>query len=120
MPIDISREQPIPFTQAAAHVPRRRQGRKTSVATLYRWSTRGLHGIQLESIQVGGTRCTSLGALQRFFDRLSSLASSQGVATRKDSDAQERSEQAARQLDEIWETANKKARTGRGLCKQKA
>ncbi len=72
MPIDITLEKPIPLTQAAAHVPRRRRGRKTSGSTLYRWATRGLRGVVLETLQVGGTRCTSLGALQRFFDRLSS------------------------------------------------
>src|SRR4051812_22483214 len=71
MPIDISQEALIPFTQAAAHLPRRRRGRKAAVSTLHRWATRGLRGVVLETLQVGGTKCTSLAALQRFFDRLS-------------------------------------------------
>ena len=68
--IDHAIETVLPLTEAAATLPRRRGGKKTNVATLYRWSTRGLRGEVLETIQVGGTRCTSIEALQRFFDRL--------------------------------------------------
>lgn len=69
--IDTTVENPIPLTQAAADLPRRRRGRKTHVSTLFRWTTAGCRGVVLESIQVGGTRCTSREALQRFFERLS-------------------------------------------------
>jgi hypothetical protein len=55
-------------------LPRRRGGKTPHVATAYRWSTRGLRGIVLETIQVGGTRCTSREALARFFIRLSEEA----------------------------------------------
>lgn len=40
------------------------------VATAYRWSTAGVRGVVLETIQVGGTRCTSREAVQRFCERL--------------------------------------------------
>ncbi len=40
------------------------------VATIYRWSTTGFRGIVLETLQVGGTRCTTREALQRFCERL--------------------------------------------------
>jgi hypothetical protein len=60
----------LPPAEATKEVPRRR-GRKTHVSTLYRWMTSGCRGVVLESIQVGGTRCTSREALQRFFERLS-------------------------------------------------
>jgi hypothetical protein len=69
--IDSSTETLIPLTQAANELPRRRRGRKTHVSTLFRWTTVGCRGVVLESIQVGGTRCTSREALQRFFERLS-------------------------------------------------
>jgi hypothetical protein len=68
--IDSQSEQIITFTQAADELPRRRRGRKTHVSTLFRWSTTGCRGVVLETIQVGGTRCTSREALQRFFERL--------------------------------------------------
>ena len=69
--IDTTVEVPITFTQAADELPRRRGGRKAHVSTLYRWATAGCRGVVLESLQIGGTRCTSREALHRFFERLS-------------------------------------------------
>ena len=69
--IDSKAEQIITFSEAADELPRRRRGRKTHVSTFFRWSTVGCRRVVLETIQVGGTRCTSREALQRFFERLS-------------------------------------------------
>jgi hypothetical protein len=69
--IDSTSETLISLADAAKELPRRRRGRKTHVSTLFRWTTAGCRGVVLESIQVGGTRCTSREALQRFFERLS-------------------------------------------------
>jgi len=68
--ITIGTEQVVTLKDACALLPRRRRGKKPSVATLYRWATTGVRGVRLESIMVGGTRCTSIEAIQRFFDRL--------------------------------------------------
>jgi hypothetical protein len=59
---------------AAAELPRRRRGRKTHVATLYRWAKTGCRGVVLETIQIGATKCTSREALERFFEKLTLLA----------------------------------------------
>src|SRR5262245_39946892 len=59
------------FAQDAKLIPSRRKGRKCHVSTLFRWSSAGCRGVVLESIQIGGSRCTSAQALQRFFERLS-------------------------------------------------
>lgn len=69
--IDITNEAVFSLTEAAKseHLPRRRKGKRPHVATLFRWATRGCRGVVLESIQCGGTRCTSVEALQRFFER---------------------------------------------------
>ena len=64
-------EAKISLADAAKDLPRRRRGRKTHVSCLYRWSRSGCRGVVLETIQIGGTRCTSKEALQRFFERLS-------------------------------------------------
>ncbi|MEE8104221.1 MAG: DUF1580 domain-containing protein [Planctomycetota bacterium] len=40
------------------------------VATIYRWTTAGVRGVVLETLQVGGTRCTTHEALQRFCELL--------------------------------------------------
>ncbi len=69
--IDLTTETTLSLTEATKHLPRRRAGKRPHVATLYRWAQRGLRGVRLETIQVGGTLCTSLEALQRFCDRLS-------------------------------------------------
>jgi Protein of unknown function (DUF1580) len=69
--IDSVGESLITLAQAADELPRRRRGRKTHVSTLFRWTTSGCRGVVLESLQCGGTRCTSRQALQRFFERLS-------------------------------------------------
>ena len=64
------REELLSLSDAARLLPRRRGGRKVHTTTLYRWTATGLKGVVLESLQVGGTRCTSREALGRFFARL--------------------------------------------------
>lgn len=68
--IDPNMEVLISLTDAAKSLPRRRGGKKPHVTCLYRWTVAGCRGVILESIQVGGTRCTSREALARFFRRL--------------------------------------------------
>jgi hypothetical protein len=75
--IDFKSETLVSFTEACLKLPRRRAGRNTHPATLYRWANEGLHGVRLETIRVGGTQCTSVEALQRFFDKLSMAHDSQ-------------------------------------------
>ena len=70
------KEELLSLPAAAGILPRRRGGKKVHTATLYRWTTTGLKGVVLESLQVGGTRCTSQQALQRFFDQLNPLPTS--------------------------------------------
>ena len=69
-------------TEAKHGLPRRRQGKRPHVSCLYRWTTTGCRGIVLESIQIGGTRCTSREALARFFARLTQADGQQPQATR--------------------------------------
>jgi len=71
MAINLDSETLFPLRMAPGHLPPCRGGRKLSLSTLYRWANRGLRGVRLETIQVGGTVCTSREALQRFFQRLS-------------------------------------------------
>jgi hypothetical protein len=70
--IDFNEEQLISLQEAAKILPRRRAGRPVHVSCLYRWTQIGVKGVILESVQVGGTRCTSRQALSRFFQRLTS------------------------------------------------
>lgn len=68
VPLD---EQVISLNEAAKLLPRRRGGKRPHISCIYRWTVSGCKGVILESVQVGGTRCTSKQALGRFFERLS-------------------------------------------------
>jgi hypothetical protein len=70
--VDITNETLIPLREAPGHLPKRPNGKRLHVSACYRWITRGVRGVVLESIRIGGTTYTSLEALQRFGDRLSS------------------------------------------------
>ena len=94
--IDLTCEQLLTLRQAAARLPRRRAGRKASVSTVYRWTTRGCRGVQLDYLQVGATRCTSVEALGRFFGQLTTAASGPSTVCRSASNR----ERAIRQADE--------------------
>ncbi len=73
--LDVREEKLITFTEAAKYIPIRHGGKKVATSTLYRWAKDGVRGVILESLQCGGTLCTSLPALQRFFTRLSAQRS---------------------------------------------
>jgi len=72
--IDPNAESVLSLTQAAKTLPARRAGKRPHVSCLYRWAKTGCKGVILETLQVGGTRCTSREALARFFQRLTDLA----------------------------------------------
>jgi hypothetical protein len=73
--IDPFSETVISLSDAAKLLPTRRGGKKASISGIYRWTTApGCRGVVLESIQVGGTRCTSREALSRFFTAMSAAS----------------------------------------------
>jgi hypothetical protein len=73
--LDLFREEALSLAQAARRLPSVRKGKPPHPATLFRWATTGRKSrngnvVRLEMWRVGGTNCTSLEALARFFDRL--------------------------------------------------
>ena len=54
-------ESLISFAEAAKRLPGR-----PHVNSLHRWRLRGVRGVRLESVLIGGKRFTSVEALQRF------------------------------------------------------
>jgi hypothetical protein len=72
--IDSLTEEIVTLAEAAKLCPKRRGGRPTHPSCLYRWTSAGCKGVVLESLQVGGTRCTSREALARFFVKLTAAA----------------------------------------------
>ncbi len=70
--IKLISEEVLTLSEAARQpfLPRRRNGKRPHVATIYRWAQVGIRGIRLETLRVGGSLCTSKEALQRFCEQL--------------------------------------------------
>jgi hypothetical protein len=97
-------EEILSLTEAAKRLPIRRGGKRPHVSCLYRWTVTGCRGVVLESIAIGGTRCTSAEALQRFFDRLSSKSQTPvepAPAGRTHAQRSRANERAARELERL-------------------
>jgi len=99
MAIDPNRETLISLADAAKSLPRRRGGKKVHVSCAYRWTTTGCRGVILESIQIGGTRCTSKEALARFFHRLTRGNGSESESPRSPARRRRAAETAERELE---------------------
>ena len=69
MAIDALQEELLTFAQAARHA-RPRGSKPAAPSSLWRWHKKGIAGVRLETICVGGIRLTSVEALQRFFDQV--------------------------------------------------
>lgn len=74
--ISIQCEQVFPISKVGDHCPRRRGDKPVHMSTGLRWAKTGCRAedgtrVYLETIRVGGTLCTSVEALQHFFERLS-------------------------------------------------
>jgi hypothetical protein len=68
--IDMTQETLIPLREVPRLLPPHPNGKRVHISACYRWISRGVRGVKLEAIRVGGTTYTSLEALQRFSDRL--------------------------------------------------
>jgi len=73
--IDTTAERPVPIDEIPAeHIPGR-GGKPVHQVTLSLWYRRGVRGILLETIMIGGRRCTSIEALNRFYQAVSQARS---------------------------------------------
>src|SRR4051794_1234750 len=97
--IDIATEEVFPLSDVPDRLGHaRRGGRRMAVSTPFRWRKDGLRGVRLEAIRCGGTLCTSMAALQRFFD---ALGRADGPAPRPPSSRRRAVEAAGRELDRL-------------------
>lgn len=110
--IEINQETLIPLAEVPRRLPPRPSGRMIHISAVYRWVQRGVRGVRLEAIRVGGTTYTSIEALQRFAACSSSVPpqvrgpSPSGVRRHQ-------SERAADQVHSLWSTrAERKSRQG--------
>lgn len=77
--ISFATERLLTMGEAARMLPRFRQGKRVDITTIFRWALRGVKGVKLETIQIGGRKCTSAEALQRFFEALTVQAAGGAV-----------------------------------------
>jgi len=68
--IDPLKESVLTYSQAARRLPKLRKDQPTHPTTIWRWATRGVRGVRLETVKVGGRTVTSFEALSRFFSAL--------------------------------------------------
>lgn len=93
----------LSIREAAKRVPCVRGGRSPHPGTLARWIKYGLltaagQRIRLESWRIGGTPCTSLEALDRFFSRLNDKEAVDIPATPKQKQFEKQAEAAMKTL----------------------
>jgi len=71
--IDTTVEDPIPIVQLSQLYPHKvpgTRGKPVSPMTVENWTKKGIRGIKLEVLVVGGRLCTSLAALDRFYQEV--------------------------------------------------
>lgn len=102
MSISITDEQLIRISDVPKlkNFPPGRSAERVHVATMYRWASRGLRGVTLETLNIGETRCTSLETLQRFFERLTQSNEIGSPEQYNGLSSTERSRQRHRQLED--------------------
>jgi hypothetical protein len=96
--IDTSIEQAIPLSLAAREIPNRRGDRGVNVATIWRWMQRGIRGIKLETILIGGQRMTTREAMRRFFAATTEAADGRAPSPAPSLHRQKQIEAAEREL----------------------
>ena len=76
---DLTDEQIITLREACSLFRPAANGKPVHISRLYRYTTHGCRGVRLEWLQCGGTRCTTVQSVQRFFRRLTEVLG--GTAT---------------------------------------
>ena len=78
--IDTTQEQPLPLALLSREVTNRDGDRGINVSTMFRWIQRGVKGVRLETVMIGGIRMSSREALARFFQATTRAANGEAPA----------------------------------------
>lgn len=93
--IDTAKEILLSFSDLSSRLPRR-----PHTSTLHRWRLRGVRGVKLETILIGGRRYTSHEALERFFAATTAAASGETPPIRTPKQRDRAVAEAERELHE--------------------
>ena len=83
----------LTLAEAARMLPRR-----PNLCTLWRWASKGIKGIRLETVSVGGRRYTTRTALADFFRRTSEAGDCESPTTPRTSAQRQRAVTEARKV----------------------
>ena len=107
--IDINAEKIVSFGKAARTPPC-----NVHISTLHRWRLKGINGIKLESVLIGGRRMTSLEAVERFVHGVTAAANGERPPARTPRQRERAIERAEAELGrrqgEIVETTSSEAK----------
>jgi hypothetical protein len=111
--IEMNCENLISLREVPRHLPTRPNGKRVHISAIYRWVSRGVRGVKLEAIRIGGTMYTSTEALGRFGMRLNDAARSAQLPP--DSPARKRQvDQASQRLRSLLGPASTSNKDGGG------
>ena len=111
--IDLTAENLIPLRAVPRHLPPRPNGKRLHVSAIYRWAQRGVRGVRLELIRIGGTAYTTREALQRFAEHLTGRQEQSGLAPPPTSRSRQRRVDRARErLDALLGPTSTRPDTG--------
>ncbi len=103
MTIDIASTTYFSFPEAAKRLPSR-----PHISTWHRWRTRGVHGIKLATVKIGGRRMVAADELQRFIEAVTCAADGQPAPVRTSKQRQRSIEAAEKELDREFRRSGKK------------
>jgi hypothetical protein len=93
VPIDIVHERLLSLAEASRFLPGR-----PHASSIFRWMSRGIRGVQLESCLIGGRRYTSEEALERFAAATTAAAAGETPPSRTPRARQRAIEEAERRV----------------------
>ncbi len=93
MPIDINSESLVTVNEAPKSIPHH-----PHVATVWRWVYKGVRGVKLDTVTIGGRRYTSKEAIERFIEAGTAVANGEPVPVRSSKQRARALAQAEREL----------------------
>ncbi|MHB9081060.1 MAG: DUF1580 domain-containing protein [Pirellulaceae bacterium] len=93
--VDAFHDTLLSITQTAHQAPGR-----PHISTVWRWINRGVRGVKLETVMIGGRRFTSREALDRFYAATTAATSGESIPVRTNRQRTRDIEQARRELAE--------------------
>ena len=94
--IDLLEDTLLTLADAAASYKKR-----LHVSTLHRWRLRGIRGIKLETILIGGVRYTSTRSLQEFAEKTTAAADGKAIPNRTSNQREADLDRAEKVLEEF-------------------